>query len=97
VRTSRFTPGFVVRNGGLLAPAEVGAGVDVHPEAGEGAGGGASSPAISAMFQLNRGPAGGRSSKTRTESLGVLGLWPSNGRVGPVNGLKPSRPQMIGA
>jgi hypothetical protein len=65
VRTSRFTPGFAVRNGGLLALAGLGADVDGPPEsspAGEGAGGGARSPAISAMFQL------------RIACLGVLDL-----------------------
>ena len=53
----RFTPGFVVRNGGLLLPVE--AGVEVYgsletsPEIGGGGGGvGASSPAISAIASI---------------------------------------------
>jgi len=59
----RFTPGFVVRNGGLLLPVE--AGVEVYgsletsPEIGGGGGGvGASSPAISAIARVNGRPAG---------------------------------------
>lgn len=67
MRTSRFTPGLVVRDGGSLLPAEVAADVEEPLEgspAGEGAGdGGAPSPAISAMFQLNGSPADGPSSK----------------------------------
>lgn len=53
----RFTPGFVVRNGGLLLLVEVGVEVcgslDTSPEMGGGGGGvGASSPAISAIARV---------------------------------------------
>lgn len=64
VRTRRFTPGFVVRDGGFLLPVDVGLEVDCPPEASpevEGAGGGGagtSSPAISAIALVSGGPAG---------------------------------------
>jgi hypothetical protein len=80
VRTSRFTPGFVVRNGGLLPAEDVGADVDGTPEpspAGERAEDGVtSSPAISAMFLLDGGPgdSGRRTVAQVGELLRVLGL-----------------------
>jgi hypothetical protein len=66
VRTRRFTPGFVARDGGSLLPVDVGLEVDWPPEASpevEGAGGGGagtSSPAISAIARVSGGlPAAG--------------------------------------
>ena len=81
----RFTPGFVVRNGGLLLPVE--AGVEVYgsletsPEIGGGGGGvGASSPAISAIARVNGRPAGvvwfrGRSATVLQGESSVVALW----------------------
>jgi len=65
VRTRRFKPGFVVRDGGLMLPVEAGLEVGWPPEISpevEGAGGGgagASPAAISAIAQVaGGGPAG---------------------------------------
>jgi len=68
VRTRRFKPGFVVRDGGLLLPVEVGLEAGWPPEispevegagGAEGGGAGASPAAISAIAQVaGGGPAG---------------------------------------
>jgi hypothetical protein len=77
VRMRRFTPGFVVRNGGLLLPVE--AGVEVHwsPEIGGCGGGtvGASSPAISAIARVTGGPPEDGVGRPREASSSDVALW----------------------
>ena len=87
----RFTPGFVVRNGGLLLPEEAGVevygSVETSPEIGGGGGVGASSPAISAIARVTGRPAGvvwfrGRSGTVLRRESSVVALW-----AGTVSGL----------